>query len=237
MANMGTRDLLVKQLEDVYALESHLVKVLSGHVKDAQGEPMIQQKIQQHLQETELHLDRIEQRLNALGTATPGLKTTISNIMGQLLGGMSGARTNVLGQNARDEYVSEHLEIISYIDLITLAQVEGDLDTVRTAQLNLRDEIAMQQWLIQHAPEATLKGLQKEGVQIPANALQSTQALFADIGVGTFGVQQPGYGMTPQPEYGMPQQPGFGTPQPGFGMPQQPPAQTITPETPPPIIP
>ncbi len=230
MANTGSRDLVIKQLEDVYALESQLVQVLNGHAKDAQDEPMIQQKIQQHLQETELHRDRIGQRLSALGEGTPGLKTTISNVMGQVLGGMGGSRTNALAKNARDEYASEHLEIASYIELITLAQVAGDLDTVRTAQLNLRDEIAMQQWLIQHMPEATLKGLQKEGVQVPQNALQSVQSLFADMGVGTFGAQQPGYGMTPQPEYGTPQQP-------GYGMPQPPPAQRMPPETPPPVVP
>jgi ferritin-like metal-binding protein YciE len=200
MANndTDTRKLLVKSLEDVYALESHLVQVLGEHAKDAQDEPVIRQKIEQHLRETELHRDRIEQRLNALGAGKPGFKTAVSNVMGQVLGGTGGSRTNALARNARDAYASEHLEIASYIELITLAQSLGDVETVRTAQLNLRDEVAMQQWLVQHLPEVTLRGLQREGVQVSANALPVVQNLFADLGLGGAGVQQQQFG-TPQP--------------------------------------
>lgn len=213
MATTDSQRLLVKSLEDIYALESHLVQVLSDHVKDAQDEPMMRQKIEQHLRETELHRDRIEQRLNALGGSKPGMKTTMANIMGQVFGATSGSRANPLAKNARDEYASEHMEIASYVELITLAQAVGDQDTVRTAQLNLRDEVAMQQWLIQHLPEATVKGLQREGVQVPASVLPSTQGLFADVGLGPSGGQQPPY-----------------------GAPQQPPYQAPTPQTPPPTI-
>jgi ferritin-like metal-binding protein YciE len=206
MADDESRKLLVKSLEDVYALEAQLVKVLGEHAQDAQDEPMIRQKIEQHLRETELHRDRIEQRLNALGVGKPGMKTALSSMMGQMVGAMSGSRTNVLAKNARDEYTSEHMEIASYVELITIAQTLGDIDTVRTAQLNLRDEVAMQQWLIQHMPEATLKGLQKEGLQVPANALPAAQSIFADMGLGTFGGPQPGLG-TAQPPYQAPPPP------------------------------
>ncbi len=221
MADTDNRKLLVKSLEDVYALEAHLVQVLSDHVKDAQDEPMIRQKIEQHLHETELHRDRIEQRLNALGGSKPGLKTAISNVMGQMMGAAAGSRANALAKNARDEYASEHLEIASYVELITLAQTVGDMDTVRTAQLNLRDEVAMQQWLIQHLPEATLKGLQREGVQVPANALPAAQSVFADLGLSGFGFQQGGMGTAQQPPYGTT---------------QQPPYQSTTPQDQPPVF-
>jgi ferritin-like metal-binding protein YciE len=203
-----TRKLLVKSLEDVYALESHLVQVLTDHAKDAQDEPVIRQKIEQHLRETELHRDRIEQRLNALGAGKPGFKTTVSNVMGQVLGGTGGSRTNALAKNARDAYASEQLEIASYVQLITLAQSLGDVETVRTAQLNLRDEMAMQQWLIQHMPEVTLRGLQREGVQVSANALPTVQNMFADLGLGGTGIQQQQFGTPPPPYQGtMPQNP------------------------------
>ncbi len=193
------RKQLVKFIEDAYSMESHLVQVLSEHAKDAQHEPMIRQKIEQHLRETEMHRDRMEQRLNALGASKPGMKAAITSMMGQLLGSLAGVRSNALARNARDEYVSEHLEIASYLELITLAQALGDLDTVRAAQLNLRDEIAMQQWLVQHLPEVTLKSLQQEGVQLPAGAMQNAQNIFADLGLGIFGAQQPTYGTQPPP--------------------------------------
>jgi ferritin-like metal-binding protein YciE len=203
MANGDGRSQLIKYLEDVYVLESHLVQVLNDHARDAQNEPMIRQKIEQHLHETELHRDRIEQRLNALGAGKPGFKATVSNIIGQMIGSIAGSRTNTLAKNARDDYTSEQLEMASYVELITVAQAVGDNDTVRTAQLNLRDEVEMQQWLLQNLPEITLKGLQQEGVQVPANSLQAAQDIFADVGVGGFGAPPYQPPFQPQP----PQQP------------------------------
>ncbi len=203
MANTDSesRKLLVKCLEDVYALEAHLAQVLGDHAKDAQDEPLLRQKIEQHLRETELHRDRIEQRLNALGQGKPGFKAAMTNVMGQVMGAAGGGRANPLAKNARDEYASEQLEIASYIELITLAQAVGDSETAQTAQLNLRDEVAMQQWLVQHLPEVTLKGLQREGVQVSANVLPTVQQVFADSGLGSFGGQQQPYGAVQPPPY------------------------------------
>jgi ferritin-like metal-binding protein YciE len=255
MAADDGRRQLVKYIEDTYALESHLVQVLSDHVKDAQDEPMIRQKIEQHLRETELHRDRMEQRLNALGESKPGMKTSISNILGQMMGSIAGARGAGLAKNARDEYVSECMEVAQYLQLITVAQAMGDMDTVRAAQLNLHDEIGMQQWLAQHIPEVTLKSLEKEGVQLPAGAMQNAQNIFSQVGLGTFGGQpqpigtgQPGYdvgqpsGLGARPPGVDTGQPGMGTgqpgiqQQPGFGE-QQGPVTPGTPEQPPIITP
>lgn len=204
MTNNESRKLLVKSLEDIYALEAHLVQVLEDHAKDAQHEPQIRQKIEQHLRETELHRDRIEQRLQALGASKPGFKASISSVLSQVLGGAAGSRPNTLAKNARDEYASEQMEIASYVELITLAQTLGDGDTVQVAQLNLRDEVSMEQWLIQYLPEVTLKGLQQEGIQVPANALPSTQALLANLGLGSLGGQQQSFGAAQPPSYQMP---------------------------------
>jgi hypothetical protein len=38
--------------------------------------------------------------------------------------------------------------------------------------MNVRDEVMMQQWLAQHAAEATLLSLQQDGIEIPASAWQ-----------------------------------------------------------------
>ena len=256
MAADDGRRQLVKYIEDTYALESHLVQVLSDHAKDAQDEPMIRQKIEQHLRETELHRDRMEQRLNALGESKPGMKTSISNILGQMMGSIAGSRGTGLAKNARDEYVSEHMEIAQYVQLITVAQAVGDMDTVRAAQLNLRDEIGMQQWLAQHLPEVTLRSLEKEGVQLPAGAMQNAQSVFSELGLGTggqpqtIGTGQQGFGAGTQQGYDVGQpsgmgtgQPGMGTGQPGYVERQQPgygerqgPVTPGTPEQPPPPV-
>jgi ferritin-like metal-binding protein YciE len=240
MATDDGRKLLVKAIEDAYAMESHLVQVLQDHAKDAQNEPMMRQKIEQHLRETELHRDRMEQRLSALGVGRPAAKSSLSSMLGQMIGSVAGSRTASVAKNARDDYASEHLEIASYLELITLAQAVGDQDTVRAAQLNLRDEISMQQWLAQHLPEATIRGLEQEGVQVSPNALVGAQNIFTDLGVGTTGGQpQPGMGQQPgigQQGYTA-GQPGYTSGQQGYGTGRQPPAETFPTDQPPVVNP
>lgn len=227
-ADEGRRQ-LIKYIEDAHALESHLIQTLGDHVKDAQDEPMMRQKIEQHLRETEVHRERLEQRLNALGVGKPGMKTSISGLFGQVMGSIAGSRGTGLAKDVRDEYVSECMEVAQYLQLITVAQAVGDMDTVRVAQANLRDEIAMQQWLIEHVPEATLRSLAQEGVQLPAGAMQNAQNVVSAAGLGavaqtqTMGAGQPGYGAGTQQGYDMGTQrgadvgqpSGIGTGQPG----------------------
>lgn len=64
--------------------------------------------------------------------------------------------------------------------LIATARAFGDDDTVRAAELNLRDEQEMQRWLAQHLGEAALLSLQQDGITVPAAALQhAKQATYA----------------------------------------------------------
>jgi ferritin-like metal-binding protein YciE len=79
-ADTTGRKQLIGYIEDMYVLESHLVQVLQDHAKDAQDVPQVRQKIEQHLRETEMHRDRLEQRLNALGAGKPGFKSSMSSV-------------------------------------------------------------------------------------------------------------------------------------------------------------
>ncbi|GAC1454865.1 MAG: hypothetical protein PVSMB4_15430 [Ktedonobacterales bacterium] len=166
---------LVKYIEDAYALETQIVETLQKHVEQAQDFPNVQAKIRQHLAETEQHRQRMADRLAAYNKKPSAIKGALSSVMGNTVGVVSGTRTDVLAMNARDEYVTEHLEIASYTLLITTARAFGDEQTVRACELNLRDEIAMQQWLAQHLPEAALLSLQQDGITIPQPAWQLAQ--------------------------------------------------------------
>ncbi len=169
------RDKLLDQLDDVYSMENQMVEALEKQVDQTKDFPTVQAKIRQHLAETEQHRQRIEGRLSAYNKKPPAIKGMLSGIMGNIQGLRSGVRGDALAQTARDDYMLEHFEIASYTLLITLARAFGDEETVRACELNLRDEVAMQQWLAQHLPEAELLSLQKDGITIPQQAWQFAQ--------------------------------------------------------------
>jgi ferritin-like metal-binding protein YciE len=169
------RDKLVKYIEDAYAMENQIIQTLQRHVDQAKDVPTVQSHIREHLAATEQHKQRMEARLKAYGKSPSGMKEALSSFMGNTAGAMSGARSDTLAMNARDEYVTEHLEIAAYTLLITTARALGDEDTVRACELNLRDEIEMQSWLAQHLPEAALLTLQQDGITIPQQAWDLAQ--------------------------------------------------------------
>jgi ferritin-like metal-binding protein YciE len=161
------QDKLVTYIEDAYAMEHQIMEALQKQVNLTKDFPNVQARIREHLAATEQHQQRMESRLKAYNKTPSGLKSAISNLMGNTMGMMAGTRTDPLAMTARDDYVIEHMEIASYAFLITLARVAGDEETVRACELNLRDEIEMQSWLAQHLPEAALLSLQQDGITIP----------------------------------------------------------------------
>jgi ferritin-like metal-binding protein YciE len=180
------KDKLVKYIEDAYTMENQIVQTLQRHVDQAKDFPNVQAHIREHLAATEQHRQRMEQCLKSHGKSPSGIKEALSSFMGSTTGAVSGARTDTLAMNVRDDYVTEHLEIATYTLLITMARAYGDEETVRACELNLRDEIEMQSWLAQYLPEAALLTLQQDGITIPQQAWDlarraqatSVQAIF-----------------------------------------------------------
>src|SRR3954453_7504898 len=171
------RDKLLPHIQNAYAMENQLVEALEKHAKETADFPDIQAMIQQHLEQTKQHRDRMEQRINFYGDKPSAMKDLGSSLMGNMMGAMAGARPDQLARIARDEYISEHLEIAAYTLLITTARVFGDEETVRAAEMNLNDEINMQAWLLQHMPYACIRSLQQEGYQISSDAQQWAQQM------------------------------------------------------------
>ncbi len=174
--NSALQDKLISYLQDMYALEDHLVQVLGEHAQDAADVPVVQQHIEQHLEETQQHRERIKTCLQSYGKQPNGVKSALTGLLGKLTGVFSGARSDVLAMNARDEYVAENFEIASYAMLIATAQALGDQKTVQAAQLNLADEVRVAKWLECHTAEAALVSLQMDGIAIPESTIVQIQA-------------------------------------------------------------
>lgn len=174
------KDKLVGYIHDAYAMENQIIEVLQKQVDRAKDVPQIQAKIQQHLDQTRQHRARMEQCLQTYGEQPSAMKGAMSSMMGNMAGMMGGARGDTLAKDARDDYVTEHLEIAAYELLMATAQAFGDQETVRACELNLRDEVAMARWLEQGMPRTALLSLREDGINIPDQALLSAESVVSN---------------------------------------------------------
>ena len=164
MATKSKDDLrmeLIGYIEDAYALERQLEQVLGKQAAAAAAHPHIQQRLAQHQAEAEL--------LEGFGREPNAIKTAVGTIMGNVIGMAGGLRGETLSRNLRDAYVSEHLEIAGYTLLIATARLLGEEKVVKTAELILSEEIAMQEWCAKHLVESLHLDLKDQGFDVPVS--------------------------------------------------------------------
>jgi len=176
-SNSDLRDKLITYLQDAHAMEHQITQVLEGQVKDTQKYPQIQARIQQHLDETRTHEQRMADCLSAYNESPSSIKSVGTNLMGSLIGAAAGGRTDALSKAARDDYMTEHMEIAAYELLITTAQLMGDTNTIQAAEANLRDEIRMAQWLEQNLPSTVIYSFQEDGIALDQSQIPSVQSV------------------------------------------------------------
>jgi hypothetical protein len=124
-----------------------------------------------------MHEQRMADRLSAYNEKPSTAKSVGTNLMGSLIGAAAGGRTDALSKAARDDYMTEHMEIAAYELLIATAQAFGDSETIQAAQANLRDEMRMAQWLEQHLPDTVVYSFQEDGIALDKAQIPGIQSV------------------------------------------------------------
>lgn len=144
MAETQVQDKLISYLRDAHAMEQNVQRMLDSMISTT-DDPQIRQELEHHKDETQGQIERLASRLDALGEDTSTIKDA-GAVMGALVKGVGDAvRTDKPGKNARDGFVTEHLEIASYELLERLARRAGDEETAKVARQNREEEEAMAQ--------------------------------------------------------------------------------------------
>ncbi|MDQ3965212.1 MAG: ferritin-like domain-containing protein [Actinomycetota bacterium] len=142
MAQDKLREKLIDYIEDAHAMERSVLRMLDSMIFTT-DDPEIVEVLQNHKAETEQHERRLRERLEALGRDTSARKEAES-IVGALAKGVADRlRGDKAGKNARDGYVTEHMEIASYELLERLANRASDPWTAEVARTNRADEEEM----------------------------------------------------------------------------------------------
>ena len=160
MSDQGTQQ-VVKLLVEAHSNELALINTLNAHISITEA-GTYRSLLRNHLRETERHADLIQKRLTQLGfsrslpvVAYGFVQNTIKQSLVLAKGpiDMIRGRMNVnekMMRNARDEAMTEGLEIAAYDTIESVARSVGDHETAELAAQIRLDE------------EAMLDGLRKE---------------------------------------------------------------------------
>jgi ferritin-like metal-binding protein YciE len=146
-------DLFLDTLKDIYYAEKQIVKALPKMTKAAQSQEL-KAGFEQHLQETEGQIERLDQVFEMLGKPARG--KTCDGILGILEEGKTimDEFKNTAALDAgliSAAQAVEHYEISRYGTLKTWAQQLGMNDAVKLFDATLKEEIATDQKLTQVA--------------------------------------------------------------------------------------
>ena len=150
MAEQKTlNDLFLDTLKDIYYAEKQIVKALPKMAKAAQSD-QLKSGFEHHLEESEGHIERLEQVFEILGKPARG--KTCEAILGIIEEGKS-IMDEFKGTDAIDAglvssaQAVEHYEIARYGTLKTWAQQLGMADAAKLLDQTLSEEIATDQKL------------------------------------------------------------------------------------------
>ncbi|MGI8429112.1 MAG: DUF892 family protein [Solirubrobacteraceae bacterium] len=157
---------VIEQLQAARALESALTQTLMAHIAMTPSGQRYRNTLERHLKETKQHSRQISERLEELGEGRNILRAGVGMaevLIGQLIASakapldlLRGARgEEKLLANARDEFVSEALEIATYIALEEAARAAQDDTTARLAASILKEEEHMSESLRREIPTLT----------------------------------------------------------------------------------
>jgi ferritin-like metal-binding protein YciE len=144
MALENLQDLFLNELKDIYHGEKQLIQALPRMAKAAES-PDLQAAFTKHLEETEGHVQRLEQIFQSLG----------ERAIGKRCKGMEGLveeGKDIMEEDGEEAVLDaaliaaaqrvEHYEIASYGCLITYAGLLGDRSTEKLLKQTLAEEEA-----------------------------------------------------------------------------------------------
>ncbi len=149
---MASKETYITWLQNAHAMEQEIVKVLENHKKQADGYPELVAKIDEHLELTKAHADKVKTLLTDLNTDVSEIKSMLGQMMGIVVGPSSALVNDTVIKNNIAEYTTEHMEIATYRTLIAAANSLGLVDSIVTLEEILKDEVEMAEWLHERLP-------------------------------------------------------------------------------------
>ncbi|HEY1686011.1 MAG TPA: ferritin-like domain-containing protein [Tepidisphaeraceae bacterium] len=153
MELQNLQQLLVNELKDLYNAENQILKALPKVIKNVDNEEL-KEALENHYEETEGHVERLEKVLGNLGESPKGKKC-------KAMQGLIEESGEMLNEDAEPAVMDaglivglqkvEHYEISGYGSCIAFAKMLGDRETADILAKTLKEEEAADEKLTQIA--------------------------------------------------------------------------------------
>jgi len=168
-ARSPVQEKVIDYLQDAHAMEQQVLRALESMISTT-TDPEVLGRLKRHRIDTERHERILRERLEQLGSS-PSLTAEVPAIMSAWLKSLGDKlRSDKPGKNARDGFVTEHVEIAAYELLQRLAQRAGDQETARIARDILDDEREMAHWIAARWDKFIDLTLAETGVELQTGA-------------------------------------------------------------------
>ena len=162
------RTKLIEYVQNVHAMEQNVLLMLDSMIVTTNDEEIVR-LLKRHKEESRRQQQRLGERLRALGGG-PGLVSVGKDLAAigaaQAKGLADVFRSDKPVQNARDAFVTEHLEIAAYEVLERLAERAGDEATAAVARENRAEEVAMAERISENWDRFLDLALAEQGVRV-----------------------------------------------------------------------
>lgn len=156
------QDIYLTGLRNAHALEKQALQLLQRQVERLENYPALTQRMQTHIQESEMQSNRLERILETHDTSESTFKDVVAGFMGNMAAMAHAPMQDEVLKNSFANFAFEHFEIASYRALIEMAQQAGDTAAVPLLQESLDEEMAMAEWLDQNLPEVVRTYIARE---------------------------------------------------------------------------
>ncbi len=142
MTKEEIRELYIQELKDIFSAETQLTKALPKMAKAASSEEL-QNGFEEHLQQTKVHVERLEQVLDLLEETPTGKKC--SGMEGLIKEGSEVINDDFEGDAMDAALIAaaqrvEHYEIAAYGTVIDFADVLGETEQAAILRETLNEE-------------------------------------------------------------------------------------------------
>lgn len=142
-------------LNNAYGMELSLERVLKHRLHDTEDQPEMHNRIQQHLEETKRHAERVRECIERRGGSVSRARGGIGAVGGMISSMATEFAEDEPVKNALSDYAAEQFEVASYRSLVAAAERIGDEYTARVCREILEEDERMANWLKEQIPDVT----------------------------------------------------------------------------------